>query len=42
MKDLSITPTAQAVAGIIVVGGVGALVAVQLPEIRRYLAIRKM
>jgi hypothetical protein len=42
VKDLSITPTAQAVAGIIVVGGVGALVAAQLPEIRRYLAIRKM
>jgi hypothetical protein len=42
MKDISITPTAQTVAGIIVVGGIGALVAAQLPELRRYLAIRSM
>jgi hypothetical protein len=42
VKDISITPTAQAVAGIIVVGGLGALLASQLPEIRRYLAIRNM
>ncbi|MEA2227939.1 MAG: hypothetical protein QOD81_685 [Solirubrobacteraceae bacterium] len=31
-----------AVAGIIVVGGVAAAVASQLPEIRRYLTIRNM
>jgi hypothetical protein len=42
MKDISITPTAQAVAGIIVVGGIAALLAAQAPELRRYLAIRSM
>jgi len=42
MKDISISPTAQTVAGIIIVGGAGALLAAQLPEIRRYLAIRNM
>jgi hypothetical protein len=42
VKDISINPTAQAVAGIIIVGGIGAVLAAQLPEIRRYLAIRKM
>ncbi|MEA2267485.1 MAG: hypothetical protein QOD55_2526 [Solirubrobacteraceae bacterium] len=31
-----------ALAGIIVVGGMAAAVASQLPEIRRYLAIRNM
>lgn len=30
------------IAGIIIVGGVGALVAAELPEIRRYLSIRSM
>jgi uncharacterized protein DUF6893 len=42
MKDISITPTAQTVAGIIIVGGLAALLAAQAPEIRRYLAIRSM
>jgi hypothetical protein len=42
VKDISISPTAQAVAGIIVVGGIAAVAAAQLPEIRRYLAIRSM
>jgi hypothetical protein len=39
MKSVSINP---AVAGIIVGAGIGALVALELPEIRRYLAIRSM
>lgn len=30
------------IAGIIIVGGVAALVAAELPEIRRYLSIRSM
>jgi hypothetical protein len=42
MKDIPIKPGAQLAAGIIIVGGAGALLAAQLPEIRRYLAIRKM
>jgi hypothetical protein len=35
-------PSPGLIAGIIVVGGVAALVAVELPEIRRYLSIRSM
>ena len=31
-----------AIAGIIVVGGIAAAVAAELPEIRRYLSIRSM
>ena len=31
-----------AIAGIIVVGGVAAAIAAQLPEIRRYMSIRSM
>jgi hypothetical protein len=42
MKAISISPRAQAAAGIVVAGGIVAAVVVQLPEIRRYLAIRSM
>jgi hypothetical protein len=42
VKDVKISPTAQLAAGLVVVGGVAALVAVELPEIRRYLSIRSM
>jgi hypothetical protein len=42
MKEISISPTAQAVAGIVVLGAIGAAIAAQAPEIRRYMAIRSM
>ena len=42
MKDVKITPTAQLVGGLVIVGGIAAVVAAELPEIRRYLSIRGM
>jgi hypothetical protein len=42
MKDLHISPAAQLIGGLIIVGGIGAIVAAELPEIRRYLSIRSM
>jgi hypothetical protein len=42
VKDVNISPSAQLVAGIIIVGGIAAVVAAELPEIRRYLSIRGM
>jgi hypothetical protein len=42
MSDIRIGPRAQVIGAIALLGGVGALVAAQLPEIRRYLAIRSM
>jgi hypothetical protein len=42
VKDVKISPAAQLVGGIIIVGGVAAVVAAELPEIRRYLSIRSM
>jgi hypothetical protein len=35
-------PSPALVGGIIIVGGIAAIVAAELPEIRRYLAIRSM
>jgi len=35
-------PNPALIAGIIVVGGIAAVVAAELPEIRRYLSIRSM
>jgi hypothetical protein len=42
MKSICISPKAQATAGTVVVVVTGALIAAQLPEIRRYLAMRSM
>jgi uncharacterized protein DUF6893 len=42
MNEIRIGPTAQAVVGGAVVVAVGAAIAAQLPEIRRYLKVRKM
>jgi hypothetical protein len=42
VKDVKISPTAQVVGGIIIVGGIAAVIAAELPEIRRYLSIRGM
>jgi hypothetical protein len=42
MSDIRIGSKAQALGTLVLLGGVGALVVAQLPEIRRYLAIRSM
>jgi hypothetical protein len=42
MSEIRISPAAQVVALVAVVLGVGALIAVQLPEIQRYLKIKSM
>jgi hypothetical protein len=42
MSDIRISPTAQVVGLLAVLGAVGAAVAAQLPEIRRYLKVRSM
>jgi hypothetical protein len=42
MSEIRISPTAQLVALGAIVLAVGALVAVQLPEIQRYLKIKSM
>lgn len=42
MKGFCISPTAQLLGTVAVVGAVGAAVVTQLPEIQRYLKIRSM
>ena len=42
MKERHISPTVQLLALLAVLAGVTAAVAAQLPEIKRYLAIRSM
>ena len=42
MSQICIGPKAQMLTGAAVVGGIGAAIAAQLPEIRRYLKIRSM
>jgi hypothetical protein len=42
MKDIRIGPRGQMVALVAVLGGIGAAVARQLPELQRYLKIRSM
>jgi hypothetical protein len=42
MSDIRISPTAQLVALLAVVGAVLALIGLQAPEIQRYLKIRSM
>jgi hypothetical protein len=42
MSEICISRNAQLLAGLAVVGAVGAAVAAQLPEIQRYIKIRNM
>ena len=42
MKEVKVTPTAQLVALLAILGAIAALIAAEAPEIRRYLAIRSM
>jgi hypothetical protein len=42
MKERHISPTTQTFALLALLGALAALVAVQLPEIKRYLSIRSM
>ena len=42
IKERKVSPTAQTVALLALLGALAAAVAAQLPEIRRYLSIRAM
>ena len=42
MKEVKVTPTAQLVALLAILGANAALIAAEAPEIRRYLSIRSM
>ncbi|HEY5261355.1 MAG TPA: hypothetical protein VIJ33_04535 [Solirubrobacteraceae bacterium] len=42
MSDITITRPAQAALLLALVGAIGAIVAAQLPELKRYLKIRSM
>lgn len=42
MSEITISRSKQAVLLLALLGGIGALVAAQLPEIQRYLKIRSM
>ena len=42
MSDITIGQKTQLIATLALVGGAAALVAAQLPEIRRYMAMRSM
>jgi hypothetical protein len=42
VKEVKVTPTAQLVALLAIVGAIAALIAAEAPEIRRYLSIRSM
>ena len=42
MSDIRITPITQLLIVLAVVGGIGAIIALQVPEIRRYLKVRSM
>jgi hypothetical protein len=42
MKEIRVTPTAQLVLLLLILSGVGLILAAQAPEIRRYLSIRSM
>ena len=42
MNDVTVTPMAQRLLFLGIVGGLGALAAAQLPELKRYLKIRSM
>ena len=42
MKEVKVTPTAQLVALLAILGAIAAIIAAEAPEIRRYLSIRSM
>ena len=42
MKEIRISPLAQLLILALVLSGIGALIALQLPELRRYLKVRSM
>ena len=42
MKEIRISPTAQVLALLVIIGAIAAAVAAQLPELRRYLKIEAM
>ena len=42
MSEIRIGPKTQLLGTLLLIGGVGAVVAAQLPDIRRYLSIRSM
>ena len=42
MKEVKVTPTAQLVVLLAILGALAALIAAEAPEIRRYLSIRSM
>ena len=42
MNEIRVAPGAQLLAVLAVLAGIGALLATQMPEIRRYLKIRSM
>ena len=42
MKEVKVSPTAQLVALLAILGAIAALIAAEAPEIRRYLSIRSM
>jgi hypothetical protein len=42
MKEIRINPTMQLLTLLAVLGAVGAVIAAQLPEVRRYLKVRSM
>jgi hypothetical protein len=42
MSEIRIGPAKQMILGAALVAGVGAAVAAQMPELRRYLKVRKM
>jgi hypothetical protein len=42
VKEVKVTPTAQLVALLAILGAIAALIAAEAPEIRRYLSIRSM
>jgi hypothetical protein len=42
MSEIRIGPKTQLLGTLVLIGGVGAIVAAQLPEIRRYLSMRSM
>ena len=42
MNEVKVSPTAQLVALLAILGAIAALIAAEAPEIRRYLSIRSM
>jgi hypothetical protein len=42
VKEVKVTPTAQLIALLAILGAIAAIIAAEAPEIRRYLSIRSM